>query len=357
MKKTLSLLSVIILTTACTPAQPSPAEGEAKNEKLIVTTSFYPLTHFAQQVGGDLIDVRQIASAGADPHSFEPNPQQVKQIFESDLFLYNGGGQDPYADRLHEELVQNDMKVLVISELVDRMPYEQKEHVHHEEDHKDEHDEEEDHEDEHEEEDHDDHEEGHEDHEEGHDEHDEDGHDDHNHGEWDPHVWLDPHLAQDIVQVITEALSESNPSLAGQFQANADAYIAQLQSLDADMQAGLSGCALDAIIVSHDAYRYLANRYDFHTFEIAGLSPSMEPSPARLAELTEIAAEEGIGHVFFETQVSPALSQTLAQEIGAQTLTLHSIEALTEKERSEGMTYIDLQRGNLKNLRTALKCS
>lgn len=123
------------------------------------------------------------------------------------------------------------------------------------------------------------------------------------------------------------------------------------------MRTGLSNCALDAVIVSHDAFRYLAGRYDFHTLEIAGLAPSAEPSPARLAELSGIAKEEGIRHVFFETQVSPALSETLAEEIGAETLVLHSLETLTEQERSSGMTYIDLMRKNLDNLRTALECS
>ena len=123
------------------------------------------------------------------------------------------------------------------------------------------------------------------------------------------------------------------------------------------MKAGLSSCAQDSIIVSHDAYRYLASRYGFHTLEIAGLSPSEKPSPARLAKLADIAEEKAITYVFFETQVSPALSETLAAEIGAETMVLHSIEARSKQEREANMTYVDIQRMNLKNLRTALQCS
>ena len=329
MKKLLIIGCIAILSTGCTPSSPSVNEtGEQVEQKIVVATSFYPLTHFTEQVGGDLIEVRQIAAAGADPHSFEPTPSQMRQIFESDMLIYNGLGQDPYAERMHDELEQKGIRVLMATELVERMSYEHEDHDEHEDEH-DDHDEEEEH----------------------------DEHDDHAHGEWDPHVWLDPQRVQHIVEAIASELAEIDPSHASQFHNNADVYIAQLRALDQDMLTGLSSCALDAIIVSHDAYRYLANRYGFHTLEIAGLSPSAQPSPARLAELTEIAEEEGIHHVFFETHVSPALSQTLAQEIGAETLVLHSIEALTQQERSAGKTYIDLQRANLENLRTALECS
>lgn len=347
MKKFCILSCLSILIVGCASSVPSSDTANSEEaQKILVATSFYPQTHFAEQVGGDLIEVRQIAAPGADPHSYEPTSKQIQQIFESDLFIFNGEGQDAYGDRIHDELNQKGNRVLKATEIVERLSYEKEEHVHHDEDEHE--DEEDDHEEEHEDEE-DDHGEEHDDH--------EGEHDDHGHGEWDPHVWLDPQRAVEIVQVIAKELAEIEPSLASQFQSNADAYIAELRTLDADMEGGLSNCALDAVVVSHDAYRYLAKRYGFYTFEIAGFSPSMEPSPARLAELSEIADKEGIKHVFFETHVSSALSDTLASEIGAGTLVLHSIAALTPEERSTEKTYIDLQLLNLKNLRTALQCS
>lgn len=322
MKQFLTLTFASLLVVGCTTSTSSDS-ADPNNEKIIVATSFYPLTHFATQVGGELIEIRQIASQGSDPHTYEPTPSQMKDMFESDLLIYNGEGQDPYANRIHEELEQKGTRVLIATQLVERMAYE-------------EHD------------DHGDHEDEHDDHE---------GHDDHNHGEWDPHVWLDPLRAIEIVQSIAATLSEVAPSLADQFKANADAYTAKLRALDADMVSGLSSCNLDAIIVSHDAYRYMASRFGFHTLEIAGLSPSMKPTPARLAELAHISEDKGISHVFFEAHISPALSETLANEIGAETLVLHSIEARTKEERAASKTYIDLQRMNLEHLRTALQCS
>jgi zinc transport system substrate-binding protein len=388
MKHFFSLTLVVALLAACSANNPTPTspaanqdpapnaavnDAEPSTEKIVVATSFYPLTHLAQQVGGDLVTIQQVAKVGVDPHAFEPSPKDVQQMFESDLLIFNGQGVDAYAADIHEELQDSGVRVLSATELVETIAYEEgghDDHDDHGDDHGDEeHDDHDDHEDEHddhhdEDDDHDEHgdehhdEDEHDDHgDEEHDEHEEDGHEGHNHGEWDPHVWLDPLRSELIVQAIAKELGAIRPEQAEQFQANADAYAAQLRSLDADMQAGLKNCNLDAVIVSHDAYRYLANRYNFATLEIAGLSPNIAPSPARLAELTKIAEAEGIAHVFFETQVSPALSETLAQEIGASTLVLHSLEALSEAERQAGKTYIDLQRMNLENLRTALQCS
>lgn len=341
----LSIGSALILLAGCTPAAPSNSTGETQT--VSVATSFYPQTHFAQQVGGDLVDVQQVVASGADPHTYEPTPKQIRKVYDADLLIFNGAGQDAWAERMHEELEEGNVRVLIATELVERMAYEEDEH----DDHHDDHD---GHENEHEEEHHEEHGDHQEEHKDDH--HEEDEHD-HEHGEWDPHVWLDPLRAQQIVQAIASELAEIDPANAEQYNKNADAYASELQELDNDMHKGLSNCTLDAVVVSHDAFRYLAHRYGFHTLEIAGLSPSAEPSPARLAELSKIAKEEGIAHVFFETHVSPALSETLAQEIGAQTLVLHSIEALTKEERSAGKTYIDLMRQNLANLQIALQCS
>lgn len=351
MKKFLSLSITTCLFVGCAPTPSADTNVVLEDGQVTVTTSFYPLTHFTEQVGGTVVEVIQMSAPGADPHTYEPTPQQISQVYESDLFVFNGAGQDEWAERIHEELESNGVSVLIATEIVERMSYEEGYDGHESHDEHEEGDEH--HDEEHEEDEHEMHEDEH------HDEHD--GHDgeehDHEHGEWDPHVWLDPTKVEEIVLTIAAELAEISPAHAAQFYQNAAAYVVELQTLDQDIQSGLSTCALDAVIVSHDAYRYLAHRYGFHTLEIAGLSPSAEPSPARLAELADIAQQEGINHVFFEAQVSPALSETLAAEIGADTMVLHSIEALTNEERSAGKTYVDLMRQNLENLRIALECS
>ena len=346
MKQFLSISSLILLLTACTQSAPSTGDTESQAmQKVSVVTSFYPQTHFAEEVAGDLATVEQITPLGSDPHSYEPTPKKMQQVYNADLLIFNGAGQDEWAERIHSELEGNGVRTIAATEIVERMAYEEEDHDEH-----DDHDEHGHHDDHADHDDHDDHEDDHED-------HDEHGHHDHEHGEWDPHVWLDPVRAQKIVQTIASELSAIDPTNAEGYKSNADSYVLRLQELDTDIRTGLSNCALDSVIVSHDAFRYLAARYEFHTLEIAGLSPSAVPSPARLAELADVASEEGIQHVFFETHVSSALSDTLAEEIGAETLVLHSLEARTQEERTAGKTYIDLMRQNFANLQIALQCS
>lgn len=141
------------------------------------------------------------------------------------------------------------------------------EHDDHEDEHHDEdgHDEHEDHEDTH----HDDH---HEDDEhDDEDDHHEDDHHGHNHGEFDPHTWLDPVLAQDMVREILESVMDIDPNNSETYSANADSLIGRFQALHDDYTQTLTNCAADEIITSHDAYGYLAERYGFEIHTIAGL--------------------------------------------------------------------------------------
>lgn len=184
---------------------------------------------------------------------------------------------------------------------------------------------------------------------------DEEGHD-HAHGAWDPHIWLDPVLAAQIVEAIRDRFIAADPTHAAAYRANAAAYTQELEALDAEYRSGLAVCRIRDAVASHAAFRYLAARYNLMILPIAGISPDDEPSPRAMAEIATIAKEKGITHIFFETLLSPKLAETIAREIGAQTLVFNPIEGLTHEEAARGETYLSLMRTNLANLRTALAC-
>ena len=119
----------------------------------------------------------------------------------------------------------------------------------------------------------------------------------------------------------------------------------------------LSVCEKQDVIVSHDAFGYLAREYNFNTIAIAGISPDEEPSSKTLATLTKIALSKNIKHIFFETTVSPKLSETIAREIGGSVLVLNPLESLTQHEVQLGEDYVTVMKTNLENLRTALICN
>jgi zinc transport system substrate-binding protein len=174
--------------------------------------------------------------------------------------------------------------------------------------------------------------------------------------EHDPHVWVDPVLAESIVKLIREAFKAADPADAASFDANADAYLAELQALDVDYRSGLSQCASRQVVASHDALGYLAKEYGLDIVPIAGLSPDEEPSPARMASIAKLAKDAEAKYIFVEELVSPKLAQTIADEVGAGTLVFNPAEGLTPEELAAGKDYISVSRENLANLRLALSC-
>ena len=258
-----------------------------------VVASFYPLWEFARQVGGDRATVTSLVPPGVEPHDWEPSPQDVAAVRKARLFIYNGGGFEPAVDRLLRELGPGTVTVAATAGIE---PLD------------------------------------------------------------DPHVWLDPVLAQRQVDAIRAALERVDPPGAPRYVENAAAFKAKLAALDEAYRTGLATCARRSLIVSHAAFTSLARRYGLKQIAITGVAPQSEPSPAELARIARLARAENARYVFFETLVSPKLAETIAREIGARTLVLNPLEGLTREEAAAGRDYLGLMRDNLAQLRTGLEC-
>jgi zinc transport system substrate-binding protein len=268
-------------------------------ERLNVAASFYPLAHFAEQVGGDYAEVVNISPPGAEPHEFVPPPRDFKTIWTSNVFLLQGGGLDPWAERIKGDLEQSGTLVVKMAEHFELKAQR---------------------------------------------------------GKHDPHVWLDPILAKKEVQVIMNAFIKADPENEKVYMKNAGEYLKKLDALDRKYSEGLSSCSISDIIVSHEAFSYLASRYGLNVHSISGISPEEEPSPRRIAELARIAVRNNIRYIFYEALSSPRMAETVAREVGGGTLVLNPLGGLTKDDALEGKTYISLMEENLKNLRLALSC-
>jgi zinc transport system substrate-binding protein len=312
------LLVATAITAGCTQA-PVPAS------KPLVVASFYPLYEFSRQVAGDRAEVVSLVPPGVEPHDWEPSPSDVIQLQKAKLFVYNGAGFEPWIEKLVKEVagkatvaVSTTERVpLVVADLRTR----------------------------------DDPAQG---------------------GEkkgtapggeakagpaaLDPHVWLDPVLAQGQVEAIRIGFEKIDPANAATYAANARTYTATLRALHEAFEAGLRQCARRDLVVSHAAFGYLARRYRLVQVPVMGLAPEAEPSPAELAALVRFARRQKVKYIFFETLVSPKLADTLAREVGAHTLVLNPVEGLTKTEQDAGQSYVSLMEENLKHLRTALEC-
>jgi zinc transport system substrate-binding protein len=164
----------------------------------------------------------------------------------------------------------------------------------------------------------------------------------------DPHVWLDPVRYAKIVRRIGEALGR--PAAAARL-------VQRLHELDSEFRAGLVHCQRHEIVTSHEAFGYLAERYDLEQVAITGLSPESEPEPGKLQDVVDLVRAHGVTTIYFETLVSPRIAETVARETGAKTAVLDPIEGLTEEETAGGEDYFTLMRGNLASLRDGLGCS
>jgi len=295
---------VIIVIGGAAVLQLTKQTARTNDDKLLVTASYYPLYDFARQVGGDKVNVVTMTPAGAEPHDYEPSPQALIDAHNAKVFIYNGGPMEPWVDSFlsdYKNIAVNASQGITLEKT------------------------------------------------------DED--DGHAHDvASDPHFWLDPVLAQQIVNTIRDGLSKADPANSSYYASRANSYNEKLAELDRSFADGLASCTLNTAISSHGAFSYLAHRYGFTVISIAGIEPEDEPSPAKMAELTNLVKQKGIKYIFFESLVSPRLAQTIALETGAETLVFDPIEGLSAEDQSKGRDYLSVQYDNLKNLRTALEC-
>ncbi|MCC3371948.1 metal ABC transporter substrate-binding protein [Cohnella sp. REN36] len=292
-------------------ASQSPSAGSDAGKRLKVVTTFYPMYEFSKQVGGEHADVVALVPPGAEPHDWEPSAKDMAKVKEADVFVYNGLVEGWVPQALSS--AANDKRIVVEAskgiELMEGLPEEEEEH---------------------------------------HDHAGEDGH------AMDPHVWLDPVLAQQEVASIQAAFSQADPANQAAYENNAKAYIAQLQALDEAYRAGLQDVKMKAFVTQHAAFGYLAKRYGLTQVPIAGLSPDQEPSPDQMADIVKFAKERAVKTIFFETLVDPKVAKTVADEIGARTDVLNPIEGLTDEDQKNGLDYIGLMKNNLEALKKAL---
>jgi zinc transport system substrate-binding protein len=270
-------------------------QTSAPDGKPLVVASVFPVYEFARQVADDRAQVVALVPTGVEPHDWEPSPQDMAQVRRARLFVYNGAGLEPWAEKVKAEVNGKTTAVVSATAGISIVG-------------------------------------------------------------GDPHVWLDPALARKQVETIRAALAQLDPAGAEAYGVRAKAFAAKLEALDERFAEGLRNCARREVVVSHAAFGYLTRRYRLEQVAIMGLAPESEPSPAALAAIVRLARARKVEAVFFETLVNRRLADTLAREIGARTLVLNPIEGLTREEAAAGKGYLDLMAANLVNLRDGLGC-
>lgn len=294
------------------------SDSATKKSGIKVVTTFYPMYDFTKNVLGDEGEVELLIPAGTEPHDYEPSAKDLAKITEADVFVYNSEELETWVPNALENVDPKKVAVVEASQSIDLMEGAEEEHDH-------DHDEATEHE----------------------------GHD-HSH-DLDPHVWLDPVLAQKEVEAIRDALIKKYPDKKAVFQKNADSYLAKLSELNNEYQTAFADAKNRTFVTQHAAFGYLAKQYNLTQEAIAGISPDQEPSPSRLAELKKYIKEHNVSVIYFESSASSKVAKTLADETGVELAVLNPLESLTKQEQKAGNDYISVMKDNLEALKKSIQ--
>lgn len=313
-----SLLFSMVLPTS---AQDSPLT-------VVATTSI--IADVALQIGGEYVAVTALVSPDTDIHAFQPEPQDVVLLTEADLVLVNGAGLEAFLSGLEGNV--DPARIVTVSNGIAMLPFGDHgsgaEHASDDfvgtlgeegvcgDDHPNEALTE----------------------------------DEHNHGECDPHVWTNPANIIVWARNIAAAFAQADPSNSDAYIASADSYISALEDLSVEIESLLEVIPVEQriIVTNHEFLGYFAHEYGFEVVGVVipGGSTDAEPSPREVAALVDVIRYEGVRALFTEQSANADLAQTIAQEVGATSVTSLRSDSLGEPG-SGAETYLGYMRSNV----------
>jgi len=309
------MASLVGCNTQSNSSSVGNSEGETGTEKLKIVTTLFPQYDFVRQVAGDKVEVTLLVPPGVEAHAYEPTPQDIVTIQKSDLFIYTGEVMEPWAHKIIETVGTENIQVIEATSGIALLDEDDESDNHEAEDH-----------------------------------------DDHNHEGSDPHVWLDPIYAQQMVDNIVNGLIKASPENVDLFKSNADTFKYELQSLHEDFEQIFEHTKYDTIMSGgHFAFGHFIERYGLkYESPYNGFAPDAEPTPKRIAQLIESIKASGIKSIYYEELVDPKVAKIVAEEADAEMLMLHAAHNLSKKELNSGITYIEIMRNNMENLKKGL---
>ncbi|WWP23709.1 zinc ABC transporter substrate-binding protein [Paenibacillus amylolyticus] len=321
------LILTLLVLSAC--GQDSSNSAKIVEGKVNVVTTFYPVYAFTTAIGGEDANVINLLPTGVEPHDWTPKSQDIVNTSKAQLFLYNGAGLEGWVPNFLKSLNSDtQVKSVAVSEGVKLLTAEGDDGHGHGEEHEDEHA----------------------------DEHtDEAASEDVADHHIDPHTWVSPKSAMIMAENIKNSLVEADPDHKAGYEQRYEELRKKLETLDQRFTDELANVPNNEIVVSHQAFGYLARDYGLTQHAIMGLSPDAEPTGQDIVKLAKLVKDEGIKYIFFEELVSDKLAKTLASEAGVETMVLNPVEGLTKEQATNGDDYFTLMEKNLQNLLIALK--
>jgi len=286
--------AVLLASCAKAPKQSTPASN-----KLKVSVTFNALKEMAQAVGGDYVEISTIIPDGMEPHDFEPKAQDMAALSTAAVFVYNGLDLEHWADEAVAAAKNGALVVVNASAGAEPLKLEGEEGA--------------------------------------------------EMGGTDPHLWLSVKGGELESRNIAKAFAKADPAHADDYAKNAEAFAGELESLFTEYAAKIADAPRKEIVTGHAAFGYLCRDFGIEQNSVEDVFASGEPTPQQLAKLIEFSRAKGVKTIFVEEMVSPAVSQTLAKEVGADVATIYTMESAEDDK-----TYLERMKSNLEEITKSL---
>ncbi len=266
-----SLLTTGILVAGLLIYFAASSQESSDNGKIGVIVSVAPEAEFVKAVGGDKVNVVVMVPPGANPHTYEALPQQLREISKAEMYVEVGTPLEfelNYMDKIKS--ANPDMLIVNSSTGVSLIPNTAE-------------------------------------HEEG----------------SDPHIWVSPKNAKIMVENIYQGLVQVDPANKGYYMKNRNNYLQQLDKVDKNLTKSLKGKENSSILVYHPAWAYLCK--DYHLQQISIESGGKEPTPHEITSIVDLARKNNIKVVFVEPQYNPSSAEIIASEIGGNVVSVDDL--------------------------------
>ncbi len=305
----LLILAVPFLVVGC--------GNKKSNSKYTIIASNFPCYDFARAVTKDIddVDVQMLLTPGGEMHDFEPTPQDIINIKNSDIFIYVGGESDSWIEDILNDIDPSKTKIIKIMDYVDLIDEEELDVLEDEEEHEDEEEE-----------------------------------------EYDEHIWTSPVNAIKIISRLKEEIKEMDKDNSDKYEENANIYISELESIDKEFREIVSSAKRKEIVVGDRfPFIYFAKEYGLsYTAAFKGCSDQSEASAKTISALVDKVKKDNIPVVIKIELSNGNIANTINEETGAKVLEFNSAHNISQKEFDKGTTYVDIMKKNIEVIKEAL---
>ncbi|MDR3048603.1 MAG: metal ABC transporter substrate-binding protein [Elusimicrobiota bacterium] len=307
------IIAVVFVLFVCLSKKPI-ISNPAENKKIKVVSAIFPPYDFVREIAGDKVNLQMLLKPGAETHSYEPTPQDILKIQNSNIFIYTGGESDEWVEKILSSMDTKDKTIMSMMSLVQAVQEETVEGMQEEDD-------------------------------------EESGE-----IEYDEHVWTSISNAKKITSAISQKLQNLDPDNADFYKKNTQNYLAKLDALDNEFKDIVSKSKRKTMVFGDRfPFRYFADEYGLRYFAaFRGCSTDTQASPATIAFLINKMRTEKIPVVFHIEMSDEKIADAIAESAKAKKALLHSAHNINKWDFENKVSFVDLMKRNAQNLKEAL---